>query len=376
MRSASLTAPPARLTPRLVLDAWRGITRRDVRNTFLLGCALFVLLIGTGLALFGGLAALVLIAIASQIRAFTILLAFVIADRVTGRDPERIGAYAVAVVVGASAASVLAVTFVNATIPLVLDEQFDRLTVFGHLYFLLDLLLIAGATVWIILGRRRAGSARARMQRAQLDRIVAERRSIESDLQAMQARVEPQFLFNTLAQVRALYREDSARGERMLDALIAYLRAAMPKMRDTSSTLGQEIELVRAYLGIVRLGLGERLAFEIESSPALADARMPPMMLLPLVDHAIAHGITASRANGAIRIHAAVDGCKVCLEIDDSGAGLLPGAEGEGVAAIRQRLSALYGGAAELALRRGDGDTTTAVLQFPLEGAGPLAAGA
>ena len=367
MISASLTALPVRLTPRTVLDAWRGITRREVRNTFLLGCALFVLLLGVGLAVFDEIAGTLLIATAAQIRAFTVLLAFVVADRVTGRDPERIGAYALAVVVGASAASVLAVTFVNVMVPFVLAEQFDRPTVFGHLYFLLDLVLIAGAAVWIILDRRRAASARARMQAAELERIAAERRSIESDLQAMQARVEPQFLFNTLAQVRALHREDTARGERMLDELIAYLRAAMPKMRDTASTLGQEIELARAYLGIVRLRPGERLAFEIESPAQDASARLPPMMLLPLVDHAVR---SAGPGNAhSIAVRGAVAGEAIRVAVVASGGGGAFDPEGADIVELRARLAALCGARASLMLRPPDGGPAEAALELPLEGA-------
>ena len=108
--------------------------------------------------------------------------------------------------------------------------------------------ILGGAATFVYTDRRRALAARARMHAAELERARAAKRTLESRLQAMQARVEPQFLFNTLAQVRDLYRADAALGERMLDELIAYLRAAMPKMRDTSSTVGQEIELVRAYL--------------------------------------------------------------------------------------------------------------------------------
>ncbi len=149
-------------------------------------------------------------------------------------------------------------------------------------------MLFGAGVVWVINERRRAALARARMHGAEMERIAAEKRSVESDLQAMQARVEPQFLFNTLAQVKQLYERDAPVGERMIDELIAYLRAAMPKMRDTSSTVGQEVELARAYLAIVKVRLGERLTYEIESSTAVAETRMPPMMLLPLLDYALA----------------------------------------------------------------------------------------
>ena len=92
----------------------------------------------------------------------------------------------------------------------------------------------------------------------------------------MQARVEPQFLFSTLAQVQNLYEANAATGERMLDELIAYLRAATPRMRDTSSTLAQEIELARAYLAILKVRLGDRLEYAIDIAEDSHGARMPP----------------------------------------------------------------------------------------------------
>ncbi len=207
------------------------------------------------------------------------------------------------------------------------------------------------------------------MHAAELERIAAEKRSIESDLQAMQARVEPQFLFNTLAQVRDLYDVSKAQSELMLDELIAYLRAAMPRMRDTSSTVGQEIELVRAYMGVVRLRLGERLTFEIEAPEQVADVRIPPMTMLPLVDHAIAHGLGEPQATGSIRISTGIRDGKVRLEIADSGVGFLPETEGDAIAGIRERLAALYGDAARLELRRVDATVSTAVLEIPLQSA-------
>ena len=164
-------------------------------------------------------------------------------------------------------------------------------------------LILAGAATFVYADRRRARAARARMHAAELERTNAAKRTLESRLQAMQARVEPQFLFNTLAQVHDLYRADAALGERMLDELIAYLRAAMPKMRDTSSTVGAG-NRTRARLSRDRAASARRPVRlrDRRAGPRTADARMPPMMLLPLVDHAIAHGLAASQATESIRI--------------------------------------------------------------------------
>ncbi|HEX7328970.1 MAG TPA: histidine kinase [Casimicrobiaceae bacterium] len=183
----------------------------------------------------------------------------------------------------------------------------------------------------------------------------------------MQARVEPQFLFNTLLQVERLYELDARLAAQMMDELIAYLRAAMPRMRDTSSTVAQEIELVRAYLAIVRLRLGERLAVHVEVPAEAAPMRMPPMMLLPLIDHAVVRGLEPLTAGGTISVRAVVDAGRLRLTIADSGVGLVPASDGGGIAAIRERLDALYRGDATLDLRRRSGDPTLAVLDLPLE---------
>ena len=154
----------------------------------------------------------------------------------------------------------------------------------------------------------------------------------------------------------------------MLDELIAYLRAAMPKMRDTSSTLGQELELVRAYLGIVSLRLGGRLAFEIDSlDPRAAETRIPPMMLLPLVDHAVSHGFAEPRANGTIHVHTEIANGRARLEITDSGVGFLTTDDGDNITGIRERLLALYGDDARLDLDRAETAGTLAVMEIPFE---------
>ena len=185
----------------------------------------------------------------------------------------------------------------------------------------------------------------------------------------MQARVEPQFLFNTLAQVERLTTIDPALAERMLDDLIAYLRAAMPLMRDTSSTVAQEIELARTYLDIVQHSPRRSPRFRSTFRPTPRDARMPPMMLLPLIDHAITYGLEQSPGSGSIGITMNASNGRLRLKIADSGAGLVPGTETIGIANIRERLAALYGANARLDLRALNTGATEAVMDIPYESA-------
>jgi hypothetical protein len=312
--------------------------------------------------------------IQDQIRAFALMAAVVIADRVVDLGAPMRRSYVAAALGG----SLLGVVVSAVTRwPFWAWMQVHGWPahwlrgiqgfVFGALFDLTYWLLIASAAVFLYADRRAARRTEARLHASELDRIRRSKVALESRLQAMQARVEPRFLLNTLAQVERLFELDPALAARMLDDLIAYLRAAMPLMRDTSSTVAQEIELARAYLDIVRLRLGDRLAVRIEVPREVAPLRMPPMMLLPLIDHAVVRGLEPSTAGGTISVRAVVDGGRLHLTIADSGAGFVPTSDGDGIAAIRERLEALYRGDATLDLRRRSGDPTLVVLDLPLE---------
>ena len=360
MTSAAAVAGPMPLSPRVVLDAWRGITRSDVRVTFLIGTGYFLYcasLVFEGS--YHGLRPAPLFVYA-QAAAFAVMLCVVVADRVTGGDAKRRGAYVCAVVAGSVAGAIGHWTVLG-----LVGNVRPSLEV--ALYLGIELAMLAGGAVFIYLDRRRAQAALARMHAAELERVEASKHMLESRLQAMQARVEPTFLFNTLAQVKTLYERDAARGERVLDELIAYLRAAMPKMRDTSSTVGQEIDLVRAYLAIARIRMDDGLDFSIEMPDEALDVRLPPMMLLPLVDHALAHAQAFGRPRATLRIAVALHRDRVRLTIADSASGFASGVGGEGLAGIRERLAALYGGDARLALGAGDAGGTEATIEFPFE---------
>lgn len=215
--------------------------------------------------------------------------------------------------------------------------------------------------------RRIAGEAAARMHEAARLRSASRRRTLESRLQAMQARVEPQFLFNTLAQVRDLFEHDAELGGRMLEDLIAYLRAALPHLRESSSTLAQELRLVQAWLDIQRIGLHGAFAFEIQPVDAAVDGRMPPMMLLPIVDHALTSGAVLVGARRAINIAARVADGRLRVTVEDTAGAFAPGVEAPALDGIVQRLQALHGDAARLERAGSDGGGSRIVLEMPYE---------
>jgi signal transduction histidine kinase len=179
----------------------------------------------------------------------------------------------------------------------------------------------------------------------------------QAHLSALQAQIEPHFLFNTLATVKRLYETAPGRGREMLSSLIGYLRAALPSMRQSGSTVARELELARAYLTVLQMRMGERLQFSVESSDDLLAAEMPPLVLGTLLENAIKHGLGALPEGGRIEVrvrHArglAGEPPRLRLEVRDTGAGFSgQGGSGVGLANTRSRLLALYGDAAALTL--------------------------
>jgi hypothetical protein len=236
----------------------------------------------------------------------------------------------------------------------------------------ISLLLVAGA----VIGKSVATSARAARARADLLRVEAERnlmsrQVVEAQLKMMQAQVEPHFLFNTLANVRFLQDTDPAGAGRMLDHLIDYLHAALPQMRESSTTLAQETELARAYLEILRIRMGNRLEFAIRVPQELMNTSFPPMMLLSLVENAIKHGLEPMREGGRVDIEAEAGAGRLRLVVKDTGAGLGAGSDSEagsgvGLANIRARLKTMFGDGARLTLQDNEPRGVIATIEIPL----------
>jgi two-component sensor histidine kinase len=212
---------------------------------------------------------------------------------------------------------------------------------------------LLGTLAYCVIGAsRRAAAAHAALLDARCEHDALSASALEARLSALQAQIEPHFLFNTLANVRRLYETDRARGRQMLASLIDYLRAALPSMRQTGTTLARELDLARSYLTVLQLRMGERLRFAIDIGDAPADAALPPMVLPTLVENAIKHGLSPLPEGGRIEVRAhATDGSLV-VAVADTGRGFVGAAgSGVGLANTRSRLAALYGERARLTLR-------------------------
>ena len=233
--------------------------------------------------------------------------------------------------------------------------------------------LVGGLAYALVVFAQEDEAARAALVEQACAREALNVQVTQAHLSALQAQIEPHFLFNTLANVKRLYETAPGRGREMLSSLIGYLQAALPGMRRAGSTLAQELDLARAYLTILQMRMGERLQFSVEAPAELLAAEMPPLVLGTLLENAIKHGIGALPEGGRIDIRATREGDgRLRLEVRDTGAGFIGEAgSGVGLANTRSRLAALYGDAAQLSLSMNAPRGVVASVVLPLR---PVAA--
>ena len=206
--------------------------------------------------------------------------------------------------------------------------------------------------VKVLAGGKRRAELVARDATLKADVATLERRLTEAQMAALQAQVEPHFLFNTLALIGRLIETDPPEAAKVHAHLIAYLRSALPQMRSSGvATLGKQLELSKAYLAIMQARMKERLAVRFEVPDFLGSAPFPPMMLQTLIENAIKHGLEPKIAGGTILVRARVEGATLMVDVCDDGVGIdLHADEGVGLANIRERLQLLYGAQAELVI--------------------------
>jgi LytS/YehU family sensor histidine kinase len=216
--------------------------------------------------------------------------------------------------------------------------------------------LVTGLVITVgALLREREHQAHQQALQFALEKSQLEKQALDARLSLLQAQIEPHFLFNTLANVQALVETGSPRAAPVLASLIAYLRAAMPRLQGGAPTLGNELALVRAYLELMQMRMPDRLHWQIDLPEALGERRFPPMALLTLVENAVQHGIDPAMEGGRIEVGGRFEpdgGAR--LWVADTGIGMAPqAAPGTGLSNLRDRLAAFYGGRAELRLSEG-----------------------
>ncbi|HYD97417.1 MAG TPA: histidine kinase [Noviherbaspirillum sp.] len=201
--------------------------------------------------------------------------------------------------------------------------------------------------IWFFWSRARMAYLSAAAEAEKARAAAVERQAMQAQLQMLQAQIEPHMLFNTLANLQGLIAVDPARAQRMLEQLIQYLRATLSSSRAEQVPLAHEFSLMDAYLGLMKVRMGSRLAYTLDLPPALKDLQVPPMLLQPLAENAIKHGLEPKVEGGSITVRAERRGDALLLTVADTGLGLdgAPASDGTrvGLSNIRERLQALYG---------------------------------
>jgi two-component sensor histidine kinase len=243
----------------------------------------------------------------------------------------------------------------------------------GYLTLTFAGILFAPWIAVVALVRQRDTFAREQATAFALERSELERRALDARFRLLQAQVEPHFLFNTLANVQALVEAGAPQAAKVLKGLVSYLRAAVPRLHETATTLDQELALVRAYLEVMHMRMPDRLMFEMRVDQTLLNLQCPPMTLLTLVENAVRHGIDPSETGGAIVIEVRLESSRCIASVTDTGVGLKVAGRGlgTGLVSLRERLQLAFGAEAQLLLSEVVPHGVRAEVSFPARKAQP-----
>lgn len=214
-----------------------------------------------------------------------------------------------------------------------------------------------GWALWETVEASRKRDVEAR-ERAELEATVAraDRERATAELKTLRAQVEPHFLYNTLSNVVSLIDREPATAKHMTERLIGYLRHTLDASRRDNATVGDELAIIADYLEILRLRMGERLAFTIDATDEVRALPLSPMLLQPLVENAIKHGLEPKIEGGNIAVSATVHDGVLQIRVEDTGLGFGVATDtagsGSGLTNVRARLKALYGDAAKLTIEQ------------------------
>ena len=230
-------------------------------------------------------------------------------------------------------------------------------------------LIVASFIIKAVAGGKRRAEVTATEATKRADTEQLERTVLEARMEALQAQIEPHFLFNTLASIDQLIQTDPPRASKMQQSLIRYLRSALPQMRDgRRPSLGQQVNLCSAFLEIMSVRMEGRLQPVVGVPEGLKSAVFPSMMLQTLVENAIKHGLEPKPEGGRLEIGAEIVDGQLAVHVQDNGIGFMPKAEGGvGLANVRERLKALYNGKAELIISVPSAGGTCATIKVPYE---------
>jgi hypothetical protein len=224
---------------------------------------------------------------------------------------------------------------------------------------------------WLFWSRAKLQELAANAEAEKARAAAIERQAVQAQLQMLQAQIEPHMLFNTLANLQGLIAADAPRAQHMLEQLIKYLRATLTSSRSGQTSLAHEFSLMEAYLGLMSVRMGPRLSYRLDLPDALRELPVPPMLLQPLVENAIKHGLEPKIGGGHISVTATRDVGLLTLTVIDTGLGPDAAATGSsgthiGLENVRERLQALHGARASFSLTPNAPEGMIAQLILPL----------
>jgi sensor histidine kinase YesM len=227
-------------------------------------------------------------------------------------------------------------------------------------------ILFGSIISYFFFSREKISATETLIQKERIRRLSSEKKAVETNLRLLQAQIEPHFLFNTLSNILSLFETDLEKGKHMLEDLIHYLRTSLSKTRGDTTTIGQEVEMIRAYMNIFKVRMGDRLKYKIDIQDKIKGIQFSPMLIQPLVENAIKHGLDPKIEGGEVFIRAEENGEILRLEIADTGVGLYEeGNLGTGLANIRERLQSLYGDKGRLILEQNRPCGLKAIIEVP-----------
>ena len=236
----------------------------------------------------------------------------------------------------------------------------------GLLQLLILGVMFGSIITYFFSSREQIAASKVEIQEEKIKRLTSEKKAAEANLKLLQAQIEPHFLFNTLSNVLNLLDSDVEKGKSMLVDFTRYLRTSLVKIRGQHTTLGHEMEMIRAYLNIFKVRMEDRLKFSLDLPDQLTDIAFPPMLLQPLVENAIKHGLEPKVEGGQITIKAEEKNGILRLAVVDTGMGISGDYHsGLGLANVRERLASLYDNRATFILEENQPCGVIATLEVP-----------
>jgi LytS/YehU family sensor histidine kinase len=237
------------------------------------------------------------------------------------------------------------------------------------LQIMLSAIMFSGAALYFFITKSRLRHRNEMIEQERIKRIVMEKEYLSANLRMLQAQIEPHFLFNTLSNILSLVDTEPGKSKSMLLDLTKYLRTSLSRTLPQKTTLDQEIEMIKAYLNIQKIRMDKRLDFIIDVPKNLRQQSFPPMLLQPLVENAVKHGLEPKIEGGEIIISAAEKNSLMRIEVLDTGLGFSSfKTAGVGIANVRERLQLLFGEKGRLVIEENMPSGVRAVIEVPTNG--------